>query len=652
MKRVAVVAVALTVAAAGCKPKPTGGEAPASSAVASGIPVAPMPAPTPPPPVVQPGAALASFSPLVKQCDPAVVTVFANKTGRGGRMLMQGLGTGFVYDASGFILTNNHVIEIANEITVRLADERRVPAKLVGRDIYTDIAVLKVEAGTLPSLPLGDSDGLEVGDWVFAIGNPFGLSHTVSAGILSAKGRTQENLEGLDKTGRGYFNFLQTDAAINQGNSGGPLLNLSGQVVGINTAIRANANSIGFAIPINMVKSLLPMIVKDGKVTRSAMGVGVAVVAEGDVARLKRPDRKGALITKVTPGGPADKAGLAADDVVIAFNGRAVADPNELRWLASIAGVGQTAVVKVARGDRTFDVKVVLGELPAQPEDAEPPGGELPPGFPLRSVWLGVCCKPRRERNVAPHVDMTVRPALRLVNDPPSGTVRAVRRAPEVNSAERATSNKEARLREAEEDRELIEAARRGENAAFRTLVEKHQRRAFAIALAHVRDEHDAHEIVQEAFLRVYRGIPSFNGGSTFFTWLYRIVTNLAIDLKRKPGPKLDAGAADLDDLDESQGFLLARIDGGGPFEVLHRGEVAARIHEALAALPPYHRGVILLREVEGMSYDEMAEAMGVSKGTIMSRLFHARQKLQRALATTYREATGREPARADEDEP
>jgi RNA polymerase sigma-70 factor (ECF subfamily) len=210
-----------------------------------------------------------------------------------------------------------------------------------------------------------------------------------------------------------------------------------------------------------------------------------------------------------------------------------------------------------------------------------------------------------------------------------------------VNSPSHEASNKEARRREAEEDRELIQRAQQGDKAAFRRLVERHQRRAFAIAMGLVRDENDARELVQDAFLRVYKGLNSFQGGSSFFTWLYRIVTNLAIDLMRKPGRR-DAELQDGQVIDEATEFpLISRIDGADPMDVLRRQEIAARIKTALEALPPYHRGVILMREVEGMSYEEMAQAMGVSKGTIMSRLFHARQKLQRALADCYAEEGG-----------
>jgi serine protease Do len=223
----------------------------------------------------------------------------------------------------------------------------------------------------LKAIPLGDSDIIEVGDWVVAIGNPFGLSHTVSAGILSAKGRTRDDVKGLDPSG--YFNFLQTDASINPGNSGGPLLNLKGEVVGINAAVRANANNIGFAIPINMVKQLLPMLLRDAKIRRSAIGVVVDWLSAVQAERLKRPDRKGAWVKDVVPGGPADRAGISPDDVILAFDGTTVSDPNELRWLASIAGVNKLVTLRVARLERVFDVRVTLGELHEAPNDADDP---------------------------------------------------------------------------------------------------------------------------------------------------------------------------------------------------------------------------------------------------------------------------------------
>jgi serine protease Do len=334
-------------------------------------PNAPPPAPLPPPPAIVNGEGMPiSFAPLARRADPSVATVKARverETPLGRRRVVaEGLGTAFVYDPHGFLLTNNHVIEDATDIAVAFADGSEMKASVVGRDKHTDIAVLKVDEDHLHPLPLGDSDVVEVGDWVVAIGNPFGLSHTVSAGILSAKGRTRDDVKGLDPSG--YFDFLQTDASINPGNSGGPLLDVRGQVVGINAAVRANANNIGFAIPINMVKQLLPMLVRDGKIRRSFIGVVVDSLNPIEAGRLKRPDRKGAWVKSVQAGGPADRAGIAPDDVIIGFEGKPIADPNELRWVASIAGVSKTATVRIARSDRVFDLKVTLGELPELPD--------------------------------------------------------------------------------------------------------------------------------------------------------------------------------------------------------------------------------------------------------------------------------------------
>ncbi len=218
-----------------------------------------------------------------------------------------------------------------------------------------------------------------------------------------------------------------------------------------------------------------------------------------------------------------------------------------------------------------------------------------------------------------------------------------------------ASNAKLARIKEAEEDRAFIARAQQGDREAFRRLVERHQRRAFAIALSLVRDEADARELVQDAFLRVYKGLGTFQGGSSFFTWLYRIITNLSIDLIRKPGRQLvelEPGRVDAEEAADGAFPLVAHIDGADPAEVVRRREIAVRVQAALDALPPYHRGVIVMREIEGLSYEEMAQAMNVSKGTIMSRLFHARQKLQRALADCYAEQVeGVERARGVEAE-
>ena len=365
-----VLLALLAAAPLACRPRAVGnadGGAPLpSGAVAvSSVPLAPAAAPRPI--RIGPGAqAPASFAELAAAADPAVVFIrtFQERRGHTGRrrVIGEGLGSAFVYDPSGLILTNNHVIEGASEITVIFGQDREMQATVVGRDPPTDIAVLRIDASKLKYLQLGDSDAIRVGDWVVAIGNPFGLSHTVSAGIVSAQGRTRQDVRGLGDPA-GYYNFIQTDASINPGNSGGPLLDMQGRVIGINSAIRAQANNIGFAIPINMIKELLPRLLKDGKVQRSAVGIIVASLEEQDVARLGLPHRRGALVRSVIPGGPADRAGLRTDDVIVAFNGEHVPGSERLRWLASLAGVGKEVTLRVIRGKRTFDLKLVLGEL-------------------------------------------------------------------------------------------------------------------------------------------------------------------------------------------------------------------------------------------------------------------------------------------------
>jgi serine protease Do len=338
----------------------------------------PQPAMPPAPVGVPP-----SFAELAARADPAVVFVKtlqerAGSTGR-RRIIGEGLGSAFVYDQSGLILTNNHVIEGASDIRVTFGKTREMEAKIVGRDPPTDVAVLRVDARDLPSLELGNSEAVAVGDWVVAIGNPFGLTHTVSAGIVSAKGRTGQDVPGLGDRA-GYYNFLQTDASINPGNSGGPLLDLRGRVVGINTAIRARANNIGFAIPINMVKELLPQLLKNGKIRRSQIGLHVDSVVPEDAVRLGLSDPDGALVRKVVPGGPGDRAGLKADDVIIAFEGKRIEGAEQLRWAVSLAGVGRHVALRVRRGKRELEVRASLSELP---ESAEPAAPEPEPfGFP------------------------------------------------------------------------------------------------------------------------------------------------------------------------------------------------------------------------------------------------------------------------------
>jgi serine protease Do len=311
----------------------------------------------------------------VHAADPSVVTIKTVseevvRTPFIGRQLRRqsGLGTGFVVDKTGIIVTNNHVVENAQEIVVKTSDERELPAKVVGTDARTDIAVVRVDAKDLHlrALPLGDSDAIEVGDWVVAIGNPFGLSHTVSVGILSAKGRTGKDVP-LDP--EGVYDFLQTDASINPGNSGGPLLNLKGEVVGMNSATNREAQGLSFAIPINMIKQLLPVLLRDGHLTRSALGVTV-----DDPRNLQRDERQalgfpegqkisGAVISGVIRGGPADRAGLQPGDLIVTFDGTTIERPSQLQWLASTAGVGRSADLRVQRAGKTFETRIVLGQL-------------------------------------------------------------------------------------------------------------------------------------------------------------------------------------------------------------------------------------------------------------------------------------------------
>ena len=382
-----IVVLALAGAASGvvgCKGKgssgkelPVGAVPVEASARAEGSPIttthtnAAQPDPQAAPLVQQ---APLSFAPIAKKADPGVVTINTMSEeveprgifSRGGRRReTKGLGSGFLIDKDGVVVTNNHVIDGADAISVQLSNGHHYEGKVVGRDPRTDIAVVRIAAKEpLTPLELGDSDSLEVGDWAVAIGNPFGLSHTVSAGIVSAKGRSRDDVP-LDPTG--YYNFIQTDASINPGNSGGPLFNLKGQVIGMNTAIRGNAQGIGFAIPINMVKQLLPGLLRDGKIIRSALGVRIRDARElmpDERQKLHYDADKGAIIEAVEQGGGADKAGLKAEDVIVGFEGQDVDRGTQLQWLASTAGVGRTVTIRVIRAGKTFDQKVTLGELP------------------------------------------------------------------------------------------------------------------------------------------------------------------------------------------------------------------------------------------------------------------------------------------------
>ncbi len=271
----------------------------------------------------------------------------------------QGAGSGVIMSRDGYILTNNHVVEGAKEVTVTLADKQEYTARVVGRDPKTDLAVLKIDATEpLPTAVMGDSDHLNVGDWVVAIGNPFGLSNTVTAGIVSAKGRI---------IGAGpYDDFIQTDASINPGNSGGPLFNTKGEVVGINTAIIPNGQGIGFAIPINAVKPLIPQLVSTGEVTRGYLGVSIQSITPDLEKALKLGDKKGALVGDVVAGSAAQKAGIRRGDVIVAFNGKAVKESHDLPSLVAATPVGQEVTVTILRDGKKRQLPVTVGKFPSE----------------------------------------------------------------------------------------------------------------------------------------------------------------------------------------------------------------------------------------------------------------------------------------------
>ncbi len=269
------------------------------------------------------------------------------------------LGSGFVINRDGLILTNNHVVENADDIVVRLSDDKEFKAKVIGRDTKTDIAVIKIDgASNLTPATLGDSDSLRVGEWVMAIGNPFGLENSVTAGIVSAKGRF---------IGQGsYDNFIQTDAAINPGNSGGPLINLKGEVVGINTAIfsRSGGNiGIGFATPINIAKEELPDLQEKGHVTRGWLGVLIQKVTPEIADSMGLDQAHGALVADVVKDGPAAGAGIQVGDVIVEFDGHEVKDSNELPMMVARTPIGRSVPVKVLRGKKTETITVKIAEL-------------------------------------------------------------------------------------------------------------------------------------------------------------------------------------------------------------------------------------------------------------------------------------------------
>jgi serine protease Do len=295
------------------------------------------------------------------------------------------LGSGFIMDPNkGYIITNNHVVEGADKITVKLIGGKEYKANIKGRDPKTDLALIQLNnpPPDLPYLKLGDSDTVRVGDWVMAVGNPFGLSHTVTQGLISAKGRV---------IGAGpYDNFLQTDASINPGNSGGPLLNLNGEVVGINAAILASGQGIGFAIPSNMAKSVIPQLMEKGKVTRGMIGVQVQNVTPELAKSFGLPEPKGALVAEVNPDSPAEKAGIQRGDIIIEFNGHPIHEMNELPRLVADTPPGTKAHLKVLREGKEKDFHLTITELKEERQAAqakeEGGGEEAPLGLVVKNI--------------------------------------------------------------------------------------------------------------------------------------------------------------------------------------------------------------------------------------------------------------------------
>ena len=291
----------------------------------------------------------------------------------------QGVGSGFVMNKEGYILTNNHVVEDADQIKVKLPNGKEYDGKVVGRDPKTDLALVKINgASDLHPLQMGNSDDLKVGSWVVAVGSPFGLEQTVTAGIVSAKGRV---------IGSGpYDNFIQTDASINPGNSGGPLINMRGEVVGINTAIIASGQGIGFAIPINMAREIASQLQENGHVTRGWLGVSIQEVTPELAKSFGLKEKKGALVAQVVSGSPAEKAGIEQGDVIVEFDGKEIADSKDLPRIVASTPVGKAVTIKLSRNGKVLDQQVKVGEMEEKAEVAKTPSTQKSLGISVQNL--------------------------------------------------------------------------------------------------------------------------------------------------------------------------------------------------------------------------------------------------------------------------
>lgn len=354
-----------------------------------------------------------AFTNVVKAVNPAVVNIstvskkklvqpffefspFFDDFFGGGQMRPQyrrekSLGSGFIINSDGYIITNDHVVRDAESIQVKLSNDKEYNGKVVGSDPKTDIAVIKINAGQpLPTAVLGNSDKLQVGQWAIAIGNPFGLDRTVTVGVISATGRANMGIET-------YEDFIQTDASINPGNSGGPLLNVYGEVIGINTAIVAAGQGIGFAIPVNMAKQVVAQLIKKGRVTRGWLGVSIQPVTEEIAKSFGLSRTYGALISDIMAGGPAEKAGLKQGDIITRFAGKEIRDARQLQLVVADTPVGEKVEVEIYREGRAQKLSVTIGNSESasavKPRSAEPQTGwfgltveELPDDMRLNGV--------------------------------------------------------------------------------------------------------------------------------------------------------------------------------------------------------------------------------------------------------------------------